>query len=33
MRFMMFMYPQITEEDWNPSAEDMATMTRYNRAP
>jgi hypothetical protein len=27
---MMFMYPQITEEDWNPSAEDIAAMTRYN---
>jgi hypothetical protein len=27
---MMFMYPQIAEEDWNPSAEDMAAMTRYN---
>jgi hypothetical protein len=30
MRFMMFMYPQISEEEWNPSAEDMAAMTRYN---
>jgi hypothetical protein len=30
MRFMMFMYPQISDEDWNPSAEDMAAMTRYN---
>ncbi len=30
MRFMMFMYPQISEEDWNPSAEDVAAMTRYN---
>ena len=30
MRFMMFMYPQISEEDWNPSAEDLAAMTRYN---
>src|SRR6201995_4237303 len=30
MRFMMFMYPQISEEDWNPSAEDVAEMTRYN---
>jgi hypothetical protein len=30
MRFMMFMYPQIAEEDWNPSAEDMAAMIRYN---
>jgi hypothetical protein len=24
------MYPQIPEEDWNPSAEDVAAMTRYN---
>ena len=30
MRFMMFMYPQISEEDWNPSAEDVAEMNRYN---
>jgi hypothetical protein len=30
MRFMMFMYPEITEEDWNPSAEDVAEMSRYN---
>ncbi|HTR76050.1 MAG TPA: YciI family protein [Solirubrobacterales bacterium] len=30
MRFMMFMYPQIDEADWNPSAEDVAEMTRYN---
>jgi hypothetical protein len=30
MRFMMFMYPQISEEDWNPSAEDVGAMTRYN---
>lgn len=30
MRFMMFMYPQIQEEDWNPSAEDVAAMSRYN---
>jgi hypothetical protein len=30
MRFMMFMYPEITEEDWNPSAEDVAAMGRYN---
>lgn len=30
MRFMMFMYPQIPEEDWNPSAEDVAAMGRYN---
>jgi hypothetical protein len=30
MRFMMFMYPQISEEEWNPSAEDVAAMSRYN---
>ncbi len=30
MRFMMFMYPQIEEADWNPSAEAVAEMTRYN---
>ena len=30
MRFMMFMYPEITEADWNPSAEDVAAMGRYN---
>jgi hypothetical protein len=30
MRFMMFMYPQISEEDWNPTAEDVAAMSRYN---
>ena len=30
MRFMMFMYPQISEEDWNPSAEAVAEMARYN---
>jgi hypothetical protein len=27
---MMFMYPEIDEADWNPSAEDVAEMTRYN---
>jgi len=27
---MMLMYPGIEESDWNPSAEDMAAMTRYN---
>ena len=26
----MFMYPQIAQEDWNPSAEDIAAMSRYN---
>jgi hypothetical protein len=30
MRFMMFMYPEISEEEWNPTAEDMAAMGRYN---
>jgi hypothetical protein len=27
---MMFMYPEIREEEWNPSAEDVAAMSRYN---
>ena len=30
MRFMMFMYPQISEEEWQPSAEAVAAMSRYN---
>jgi len=30
MRFMMFMYPGIEERDWNPTAEDVAAMSRYN---
>jgi hypothetical protein len=30
MRFMMFMYPEISEAEWNPSAEDVAEMGRYN---
>lgn len=30
MRFMMFMYPTTPNEDWKPSAEDTAAMTRYN---
>ncbi len=30
MRFMMFMYPRISDEEWEPTAEDMAAMTRYN---
>jgi hypothetical protein len=30
MRFMMFMYPGISEEEWNPSAEALETMGRYN---
>jgi hypothetical protein len=27
---MMFMYPEIEESDWNPTAEAVAEMTRYN---
>ena len=30
MRFMMFMYPQISEEDWSPSTDDVSAMNRYN---
>jgi hypothetical protein len=30
MRFMMFMIPNISEQDWVPSAEAVAEMTRYN---
>ena len=30
MRFMMLMYPQIEEADWNPTAEAVAAMGRYN---
>lgn len=30
MRFMMFMYPGITEDEWVPSAEGVAAMSRYN---
>jgi hypothetical protein len=30
MRFMMFMRPEISEEEWNPTAEDVAAMSRYN---
>lgn len=32
MRFMMFMYPGIDTdaESWEPSAEDVSAMTRYN---
>ena len=29
MRFMMFMYPQIEEKDWQPSAEAVEAMSRY----
>jgi hypothetical protein len=30
MRFMMFMYPHISEDDWMPTPEAVATMTKYN---
>jgi hypothetical protein len=30
MRFMMFMYPEIEEKDWTPSAEAVEAMSRYN---
>jgi len=30
MRFMMLMIPNVAEEDWSPSAEAVAAMTRYN---
>lgn len=30
MRFMMFMYPQISDEEWEPSADALAAMSRYN---
>ena len=30
MRFMMLMYPQIEEADWQPSPEAVAAMGRYN---
>jgi hypothetical protein len=30
MRFMMFMYPGINEEEWEPSAETVEAMGRYN---
>ena len=33
MRFMMFMYPEISAADWGPSAEnaaEVAEMSRYN---
>ena len=31
MRFMMFMYPEIDDSDWNPTAEDVEAMSRYNQ--
>jgi hypothetical protein len=30
MRFMMFMIPNISEQDWMPRAEAVAEMSRYN---
>jgi hypothetical protein len=30
MRFMMFMYPEIEEKDWEPTPEGVAAMGRYN---
>jgi hypothetical protein len=30
MRFMMFMYPGITDEDWEPNVEAVAAMDRFN---
>jgi len=31
MRFMMFIYPNISESDWMPDAEAVAAMTAYNQ--
>jgi len=30
MRFMMFMYPEITDQEWEPSVEAVEAMSRYN---
>jgi hypothetical protein len=30
MRFMMLMIPNLPEEDWSPSPEAVAAMTKYN---
>jgi hypothetical protein len=32
MRFMMFMIPNIKEENWMPSAEAVAAMSKYNQS-
>lgn len=32
MRFMMFMIPNVKDEDWMPSAEAVAAMTKYNKS-
>jgi hypothetical protein len=31
MRFMMMMIPNVTPDDWTPTPEIVAAMTRYNR--
>ena len=31
MRFMMFMYPGITDEEWDPSGEAVEAMGRYSQ--
>jgi hypothetical protein len=30
MRFMMFMYPELEEREWQPSVEAVEAMSRYN---
>ncbi|HEU5061935.1 MAG TPA: YciI family protein [Solirubrobacterales bacterium] len=30
MRFIMFMYPEIEEKEWEPSVEAVEAMSRYN---
>ena len=30
MRFMMFMIPNISDDEWMPTAEAVAEMTKYN---
>ena len=30
MRFMMLMIPNVTDENWTPSAEAVSAMTKYN---
>jgi hypothetical protein len=30
MRFMMFMYPEVGDQEWEPTAEAVAAMSRYN---
>src|SRR5258708_38826205 len=32
MRFMMFMIPNVREENWMPSAEAVAAMSKYNES-